>query len=446
VDRSSDRGRIVAAALSAVLPGLGQLANRDTRLAMIFAAPVLLLAALAWLLLQLSSPARLAATRVGPPFLTILLVLNGAFLLWRLAAVGQAFLDARFGARPTGRGWIGLALVMAFVAIPHGLGNAVGSAAQSTFDRVFQGEVGAATAPPGPGSTERLNVLIVGMDVKPGRTAVLTDTLMVVSLDPVGKTVTMLSIPRDTVNVPLANGDTYGPKLNSLYGYAERHPDEFPEGGFETLEGAVATLLGIDIHYRVEAEMAGLIRVVDAVGGIDVVVDHDIRDPRYDGWGLPERGWSIEAGRHHLDGVNALAYARVRYATGESDFTRAQRQQEVPVAIRDAAMRGENLLFRLPALLDAVGDTVRTNLPSSRLPALAAVAGEIGPKQIARVVIRAPLVRPGSNRYGSVQIPDIAAIRQVAAAAFGEPGVPPQPWPTQKPKPTPKPTKAPATP
>jgi LCP family protein required for cell wall assembly len=429
----------VAAGLSALLPGLGQLTNRDTRLAAIFAAPAVAAILIAWLLLQLDGAASLAARVVAPPILGILLALNALFLIWRLASVGHAFLNRRFAIAPSRRGWLGLAVVMGLVALPHGLVNVVGTAAESTFDRVFDGGVAEATSPPGPGSTERLNVLVIGLDAAPTRTAALTDTLMVVSLDPVGRTVTMLSVPRDTVNVPLGNGDVFGPKLNALYGYAERHPKDFPDGGLTAVERAVGALLGIEIHYRAVADLAGFVRIVDAVGGVDVNVARGFDDPIYDRFGMPPgppRGWSIEAGPQHLDGVTALAYARSRYAVGESDFSRAGRQQEVLVALREASMRGENLLLRLPRLLDAIGDSVRTNLPRERLPALAAMATEIDPDSIVRIVLRRPLVRGGNNRYGSVQVPDIEAIRAVAAAAFGPPGLPPQPWPT------PEPTKA----
>jgi LCP family protein required for cell wall assembly len=429
---------LIAAGLSALLPGLGQVANRDLRSGAIFAAPALGLLAAVWLLFQLRSPAALAATLITQPFLTIVLVLNAALMLWRLAAVGHAFLDPRFAARPTGRGWIGLALLMAFVALPHGLANWVGTAASSSFDRVFQSGSAGATSPPGPGTTERLNVLLIGLDAGPGRTAELTDTLIVVSLDPVGETVTMISIPRDTVNVPLGGGDVYEPKINSLLGYAQRHPETFgKDAGFATLKTAIGELLGIEVHYHVQADLAGFVAVVDAVGGVDVDVKRALDDPKY---GFPDgrRGWSIGVGRHHLNGEDALAYARIRRTTGESDFTRAERQQQVLVAIRNAATRGDSLLLRLPALLDAVGNAIRTDMPRDRLPALAAIAGEIDGGRVTRIVIRHPLVAPASNRYGSVQVPDIPAIRAVAAQALGEPGVPPVPWPTPKPTASPR--------
>ena len=155
------------------------------------------------------------------------------------------------------------------------------------------------------------------------------------------------------------------------------------------------------------------------------------------------KGYSITAGPHHLDGVGALAYARVRKALGESDFTRQARQQQILVALRAKATQGGSLLFELPALLDAVGQTIRSDLPADRLPALAAVMDEVGRNDVTSVVIRSPLVHPKSTRFGDSQEPDLARILAVAAGLFSEPGTPPSPWPTPKPTPSPKPTKAP---
>ena len=232
------------------------------------------------------------------------------------------------------------------------------------------------TSLPQPGRNERLNVLLIGIDSGPGRTEALTDSLIVVSLDPVGRRVTMLSIPRDLAGIPLGNGDTYGPKINSLMGYAARNPKAFPDGGVRTLERAVAALLGIPIHAYAEVDLGGFAQMVDAVGGVDIDVRKPLNDPNYprlDGG----HGWSVTAGPHHFGGLDALAYARIRKVLGESDLTRAARQQEVLVALRNQAV-GAGLLVRLPELLDAVGSTVKTDLPQDQLPQLAALAEQIG--------------------------------------------------------------------
>lgn len=445
-----DRRRLTAAAFSAVLPGLGQLLNGRRQLAAVFLIPSVVLLAVVALLVLTQSPARLAAWVADPAVLGTVLTLNLLVLVWRLLAVGQAFLDTRWHG-PTGRsGVVGLALIALLVIIPHGIAYRYGTALGDTFERVFSGAALGATGTPddgrggeGPVGDERVNVLLVGVDKLPWRTATLTDGMMVVSIDPVGNTVSMLSLPRDLINVPLGNGDVFGPKLNSLMSYADRNEDEFPEGGLATLQRAVGALLGIDINYYARIDFYGFVDIVDAVGGVDITVKDGFSDPEYTSFGYKGHGWSIKAGEHHLDGVNALAFARARKGAGESDFTRAGRQQQVLLALRDAVTKDGSLLWELPQLLDLAGDLITTDMPISRLPALAAVVDEIDDDAVVRAVIRHPLVKSKSTQYGSSLIPDVEAIQEVASKLFPPPGGDPQPWPTPKPSATPKPTATP---
>jgi polyisoprenyl-teichoic acid--peptidoglycan teichoic acid transferase len=431
-----DRRRLFAAGLSALLPGLGQAFNGRRRLILLFLIPSLVIGATVVLVWATQTPTRIAAWAVTPAVLGGLLTLNALILAWRLLAVGQAFLDTRRHG-PTGRlGIVGIAVIAALVVIPHVAVYRYGTAFGDAFSRIFRAPSLVAEGgdpSPGPGPDERLNVLVVGVDAAPGRTTVLTDTMMVVSFDPVGKTASMVSLPRDLVNVPLGRGDDYGPKLNSLMSYADRHPGAFPHGGLRTLQEAAGELLGIPIHYYATMEFEGFISMVDAVGGVDIDVAKAIDDPGYDGFGADERGWSITSGQHHLDGVDALAYARSRKSAGESDFSRAGRQQQIIVALKDAATDGGSVFWELPGLIDAVGDSVRTDLPIERLPQLAAAIDEMRSGGITRAVIRHPLVRSVDTRYGSSLMPDLPAIRAVAADLFPAPGVEPQPWPSPKP-------------
>ena len=437
--RATDRRRLTAATLSALLPGLGQAANRNGQLAMLFGVPAAVLVVVAWLIIQGNSTTRIVATLMVPAALGPVLVLNAIVLAWRLAAVLQAFLDRRYRVPPSARSIGMLGLVLAFVALPHLVAGWLGYSAYDNFKRIFAAPA-AATATPGPGDRERLNILLLGVDANPSRAHALTDTLIVVSVDPVARKASMLSIPRDMTDVPLGDGNTFAPKINSLMAFADRNRSEFPAGGVKTLERAVATLLGIPIHYYARVNLHGFVRMVDSVGGVDINVVKPLADPSYGAYGVGP-GWSVTKGRHHFDGANALAYARIRKADGESDFTRAERQQEVLVAIRDAATKG-NLVFQLTDLLDAVGDTVRTDLPPDKLPGLAALAEEIDESGTTRVIIRAPLLHPASNAYGAVQVPNVAAIRAMAAQLFPAPGVDPVPWPTPRPTKAPKPTPA----
>jgi len=206
--RPTDLRRLTAAALSALIPGLGQLFNRRLRLALLFLVPSLVLIVLGLILLRTQSPARLAAWVVSPQVMGTLLTLNVVLLVWRLLAVGQAFLDtSRTG--PTGRlGVLGIVVIAILVVIPHIAVYRYGSILGDTFERVFTGAVlGDRDTPdpaagPAPGDGERINVLLVGIDKRGKRTATLTDTMMVASLDPVGRTVSIVSIPRDLIDTP----------------------------------------------------------------------------------------------------------------------------------------------------------------------------------------------------------------------------------------------------
>jgi LCP family protein required for cell wall assembly len=440
-----DVRRSAAAAASALLPGVGQLINGRTRLAKWFALPVLILLALAILKVATSSPTRLFASVVSPTAMGTLLVLNVVLLGWRLAAVMQAFFDGRYPGRSGRAGASALALLLIAVVVPHGIANAWGLSAQSAFASVFVGEHGSgpglnvAAGDRGPGHDERLNILVVGIDKTPWRTATLTDSLMVISIDPVGETASIVSLPRDIIKVPLGNGDTYGPKINSLMSYADKHPDKFPQGGMRALEDAVGALLDIPIHYYAKIDFFGFTKLVSAVGGVDINVKKAFYDPRYDGIGVNmnnKLGWGVTVGLHHFNGWQALAYARSRYAPGETDFTRAARQQEVLLAIRTKLMRDGSLLANLPSLLSAFAGLVTTDLPTSRLPDLAAIADGMGSDSIYRMVLNHPLVKPNNDPvYGSTQLPDLPAIRAAVAAIMPSPGGIPVPWSSSKPSP-----------
>jgi len=432
-----------------VIPGLGQLFNRRPRLAALFLIPSLIVLVIGFLLVQTGSPARLAAWVVAPQVLGTLLALNWLVLAWRLVAVFQAFLDTgRSG--PTGRlGIVGIAVIAVLVVLPHVAVWRYGTIMGDTFARIFQSasseDGGVVADGPVPGDGERINVLLVGVDKLPDRSASLTDTMIVASLDPVGKTVSMVSLPRDMVNAPLGNGDVYGPKLNSLLSFAERNPKTFPKGGMRTLEDAVGSLLGIPIHYYARIDFIGFIAMVDAVGGVDIDVKRTLRAKHYDGYGLTDTGFRLTKGIHHLTGAEALAYARIRKGAGETDFTRAGRQQEVIVALRSSVTSGGSLFWRLPTLLDAVATTIRTDVPTARLPELTAIVDEVGSGDVVRVVIGHPLVAAANTKFGSSQVPNLEKIKAVAARLFSAPGTPPVPWPTPKATKAPKPTPTPAS-
>jgi LCP family protein required for cell wall assembly len=417
------------------VPGLGQAVNGRWLLAAALAVPVVLSAALVAGIVTRVPPVQLAASIVDPGVLRMLMTVSLVVLAIRLVAVAHAFFDRRYTWVPTPGALGAFALVVGLTILPHAVAHWYAQAAEGAFAQFFVGERAVATggraaAAVAPTAEERLNVLVVGIDTRRGHDATLSDTMMLASIDPVLGNATLISIPRDLVDVPLGNGNVFGPKLNSLYGYAKRHPDEFPDGPMRALQDAVGALLDVRVQYYAEADFKGFIELVDAVGGVEVKVAKTLVDERYDGFGIGERGLRIEKGRQVLDGATALAYARVRHAVGESDFTRQHRQQEIVVALKRRLMEGGSLFTRLPALLQTLGRYVRTDLPPSLLPELAALADSARSADVTSVVIERPLVKGTSRaRYGSVQVPRLKRIRAMTAALLPPPGHAPAAWP-----------------
>ncbi len=454
--------------LNAIFPGLGHLVAGHVRWGVVLAAPMVLVLGAGLLMLLTSSSTTAAAVRlVDPAVLGALVVLQVAILIWRLFALGATRMLATF--RPTISTIAVAAVSIAFIVGPQLYLAGVTIDAQSAAAEVFQpvAEGGAwvpdASAPPvasndpdfglaspspeadastppsaspseSPSATPgvpRVNVLLIGIDSGLGRNTALTDTMIVASLDPVGRTISMASIPRDMVDVPLPDGRTFSAKLNSLVSYVRWHPGKFPgaRDGQSVLAAAIGTLLGIRIDSWAQVNLGGFMYVVDSVGGISINVTDGFCDPTYKEPGHPVTGFGISPGWYHMNGYQALAYARVRKAAGESDFTRAARQQEVIAALRDRLVRGA-FLDNPSRFLRSLGQTISTNIRPSLIADYIDVAAGIGRKDVFRTVIEHPLVKAGYDARGSIQIPNVKAIRGMATRLFTPTGVRPEGFPT----------------
>ncbi len=433
------RLRYFPAVLDALIPGLGHLVAGRRGRALIFVSPFLLMVATAILVVATVSAPRLAASLLSTQVIWALLAAQALLLASRLIAVWSSLFNPALP-RPGRRDLLPILVLMAFVIVPQAFAGYATEIARETADQIFVEQVAGpvpsgdpepdpsflSTMPPdtSPAPTldpsgDRITGLIIGVDAGVGRNTYLTDTMIVTSLDRATLTVSMISIPRDMVDVPMADGRQYHGKINSLVSYARHNPAQFPGSdgtGFDVLMDALGTLLGTRIDYYAKVDLGGFVRVVDVLGGVDVNVARSFCDPSYDEYGFTS-GFSITAGRHHLNGQQALAYARVRKASGESDFTRAARQQEIISGIRDAIVGGGFLNDPI-GLLQAIGRTVATDIPRDLLPDLAELASLVGREQTYRAVVKHPLVQSGFDARGSIQIPDVAAIRELAAQLF----------------------------
>ena len=281
------------------------------------------------------------------------------------------------------------------------------------------------TIPPWNG-TERLNILLIGSDERPGEGTYNTDTLIVVSIEPTTGQVAMFSLPRDSVGVPLppgplrnAFGSTYGSKINSFFTAVRGRPDLVPgtsrTRGYNGLKAILGELYGLDIKYFVEVNFEGFRQVVDAVGGVTINVQVPVVDDRFPADTGRHARIYIPSGIQHMNGTQALVYARSRY--GSDDFDRASRQQRVLTSLREQADVA-NLIPRIPELLAAVKNTVRTDVPRAELAKLAGLADTIDTKNIRSYVFAYP--RYGSQVLSPIYqyLPDVAKIRAAVASAF----------------------------
>jgi LCP family protein required for cell wall assembly len=426
----------VAALLSFVVPGLGQAYNRQMLLAWVLAVPVLVLAiaaAIVFVLPEVDVLSHLLDIR----FLVALIVLDLALLGWRAIAIVQAYAARRVSPRRSAPTYITAVLVVIAIVM-HAVPVLYAAKAIDTLNAVaLGGDGGGFGSRPVPGFGdradpltppsdepettigERVTFLLVGVDSGFDRDWALTDSMLVVSIDPDG-TSAMISVPRDLYGVPLPDGTIYYEKLNSLLTVADRNPDGFPLGGAATLKDTIGDLLGTRIHYFAALNLTGFKQAIDAIGGVDITVTRAIADPVYSEDGIEGPGFYLDAGRYHMDGSLALAYVRSRHGPGDSDFTRAERQQEVLAAVQEKLTAG-NLLVALPGLLDAVRNTIATDVPSSRIPQLADAIEAADMSRLERLVIQPPLVTAEEIPVtGYVLHPDVAAIRELVADIIGE--------------------------
>lgn len=169
---------------------------------------------------------------------------------------------------------------------------------------------------------KRVNAIFLGIPGKGNNAPKLTDTLMIMSIDEKTKEGFLLSIPRDLfVRIPGTNIYT---KINALY----------QKSGIGVVKTVLAEITGLDFDYNIVIDLEGVKKIIDQVGGIDILVERDIYDPAFPGPNNSYQLFILEAGWQHLDGETALKYIRTRHdPTG--DFARMHRQQQVLTALQE---------------------------------------------------------------------------------------------------------------
>jgi len=242
------------------------------------------------------------------------------------------------------------------------------------------------TPPPWDGA-QRVTLLLMGLDYRDwvsGDGPPRTDTMILLTIDPINRTAGILSIPRDLwVNIP---GYTYG-RINSAYqlGEAFQHPNGGGPGlAMETVE----ELLGVPVDYYALVDFNAFERFIDEIGGVKLDIKEKIKvDPIGD-----NNTKTLKPGVQVLPGYLALAYARARKTEG-GDFDRAQRQHEVIMGIRNQMLRPEmlpTLIAKSGVLYNELSSGINTNLTLDQVIKLSWLAVQIPEENIKRGIIGPP--------------------------------------------------------
>lgn len=241
--------------------------------------------------------------------------------------------------------------------------------------------------------SDRINILVMGLDRRPYEppdAPARSDTMFIASLDTFHGRLQLLAIPRDFwTEVPYGSSDFWvEAKINAAfsYGISQRYPGGGPAAAIATVQRT----FGIRIDHYVVIDWVGFVRLIDALGGIDVNVPETISD-----WGtdvldvFPNR--TVTAGPHHFDGQQALAYSRTR---SDGDLKRIERQQLV---IRAAIAKALSLgwLTRIPELWSAYRDAVQTDIDTGLIPGYALLAQRLDYDRIETYSL-------GPATYGSI--------------------------------------------
>jgi LCP family protein required for cell wall assembly len=455
----------LAALLSFLFPGLGQAYAGRSRAATAFALPALVVvAAVVASLLGILELPRNVLLSTG--FLLAVLLVNGAVFVWRSAAIADAGLSPWRDGLERHRNWNGAAvgLLLALTVAMHTWVGVVVLRLEGTLTDVFAGaDPGRrdplptgplATDDPGLpqepvarwNGTDRINILLLGTDAAPGREAVLTDVILLVSVDPVAETAVMVSVPRDTGFLPLPDttvheSGLYPDKVNGLMATAAADPETWcpdldgpgARCGLRAVEESVGLYLGVEIHHYALVDMTGFSELIDALGGLELCLPGRLYDPEFDGSLLNEEviePLELPEGCHQYDGLDALAYARSRKGwiempdgeiVPQNDFTRSERQQGVLLALRRELAQADTL-FELPGVLDAIGRTVSTDFPRDQAGDLASLVPLITGPEIDRLVLSYPeyVDLPENPDVNYLLVPKRNAIREEMSAILGE--------------------------
>ena len=235
---------------------------------------------------------------------------------------------------------------------------------------------------------EPVTILVMGRDTRDAENdAGRADIIMLFYLDPKDNTGSLLSIPRDTlVEIPDHGED----KINAAYAY----------GGEELMIKTINSFLGAEINHYITLDFEGFVKLIDALGGVDITIDRPIVDPK--------SGANFASGNHHLTGEQALSYTRSR-STELGDIGRIQRQQQL---FKELVEQKLNIkyLSNVPYYFNILVENTRTDLDVLTILRYSKAILSFGSENFGTAIIpsHSDWIKDGTI---SVQIPDVQEAR-----------------------------------
>jgi polyisoprenyl-teichoic acid--peptidoglycan teichoic acid transferase len=263
----------------------------------------------------------------------------------------------------------------------------------------------------------RVNILMLGKGGAGHEGADLTDTILIASIDPIQKEMSLLSIPRDFY---VSTSDNY--KINSVYSQAKSKVlagkktadinKRAEDAGEAAVETKIEEITGIPIHYYVMVDFAAFEKAVNIVGGVDVNIDKNgvVYEKLWNETTRKNYTLDVREGMQHFDGQRALFYARSRHTSARGDFDRSERQRKLLVALKDkitSAGTYSNPL-KITQLVNDFGDHVRSNLTTSEILRVYDIVKGIDSSKIGSLDLVTPpnvLIGGGMVNGNSVQQP-----------------------------------------
>ncbi len=268
----------------------------------------------------------------------------------------------------------------------------------------------------------RVTILLLGLDYRDWEAKndySRSDTMILLTLDPLSKTAGILSIPRDMwVDIP---GFKHG-KINTAYYLGDAY--KLPGGGPGLAVKTVEQFIGVPINYYAQIDFGAFVRFIDEIGGVKVDIPEAIKVDLLGSGSSTKK--TLQPGVQVLPGEWALAYARARYTEG-GDFDRARRQQQVILAIRNQILRFDMLpvlVSKADVLYDQLASGIHTNLNLEDAVKLAVLASQIPEENINHQVIGEKQILFGKSPDDlSILIPIVDKIHILRDQIFSSSGV-----------------------